>query len=207
MSNADRPLTTPLFPRGYRASGLLLHATSLPSPYGIGDLGPAAFEWVDRLHEAGQSWWQALPLGPTGYGNSPYQCLSSFVGNGLLISPEFLVEDGFLQADDCTGAFSSANIDYDAVIPFKHRLLEKAYTRFQAGTRKDLMPAYEKFCQSRASWLEDYALFRALKFRYNGAHYLEWPAELARRVPRALAQAQQELDEDTQKVRFAQFLL
>ena len=92
-----------LFPPGYRASGLLLHVTSLPSPYGIGDLGPAAFSWIDRLHEAGQEWWQALPLGPTGYGNSPYQCLSSFAGNGLLISPEFLIEDGLLQADECQG--------------------------------------------------------------------------------------------------------
>src|SRR4051794_6111473 len=106
MSHAERPMTTPLFPPRYRASGLLLHVTSLPSLYGIGDLGPGAFKWVDRLHEAGQSWWQALPLGPTGYGSSPYQCLSSFVGNGLLVSPELLIEDGLLQADDCRVAFS-----------------------------------------------------------------------------------------------------
>jgi 4-alpha-glucanotransferase len=179
----------------------------LPSPYGIGDLGPAAFEWVDRLHEAGQSWWQALPLGPTGYGNSPYQCLSSFVGNGLLISPEYLIEDGLLQVEDCTGTFSSTNIDYDVVIPFKHRLLEKAWTGFQAGIRKDLMPAYEQFCHSRANWLEDYALFRALKSRYNGAHYLEWPAEVVQRTPSALAQARRDLASKIDQVRFAQFLL
>src|SRR5262245_34047758 len=138
MSDADGPRTIPLFAQGYRASGLLLHATSLPSPYGIGDLGPGAFEWVDRLHEAGQSWWQALPLGTTGFGNSPYQCLSSFAGNGLLVSPEFLIEDGLLHAKDCTGPFSSAHIDYSVVIPFKHRLLEKAWTEFQAGRRKNL---------------------------------------------------------------------
>ena len=153
MSNADGPMNSPLFPRGYRASGLLLPATSLPSPYGIGDLGRSAYEWVDRLHEAGQSWWQALPLGPTGYGNSPYQCLSSFVGNGLLISPQLLIADGLLQPNDCTGSFSPDKVDYDVVIPFKHRLLGKAYTRFQAGARKDLMPAYEEFCHSRANWL------------------------------------------------------
>src|SRR5882672_5474649 len=94
------------FPPGYRASGLLMHATSLPSPYGIGDLGPGALAWIDRLSEAGQTWWQALPLGPTGCHNSPYQCLSSFAGNGLLISPELLIEDGLLQADDCKGPFS-----------------------------------------------------------------------------------------------------
>ena len=81
------------FPPDYRGSGILLHLTSLPSPYGIGDLGPVAISWIARLQEAGQSWWQALPLGPTGYGNSPYQPLSSFAGNGLVISPEWLIED------------------------------------------------------------------------------------------------------------------
>ena len=86
--------SVPPFPPGYRASGVLLHVTSLPSPYGIGDLGPAAFAWVDRLHEAGQRFWQALPLGPTGYGDSPYQSLSSFAGNELLISPDGLIDDG-----------------------------------------------------------------------------------------------------------------
>src|SRR3954471_15722074 len=89
----------PPFPPGYRASGLLLHITSLPSPYGIGDVGPAAFRWVDRLCEAGQIWWQALPLGPTGDYNSPYQCLSSFIGNALMVSPESMVEDGLLERE------------------------------------------------------------------------------------------------------------
>src|ERR1035441_10629117 len=97
----------PPFPDEYRAAGLLLHVTSLPSPYGIGDLGPSAFSWIDRLHDAGQRWWQALPLGPTGYGNSPYQSLSSFAGNGLLISPCQLISDGLLRASDCDSHFSS----------------------------------------------------------------------------------------------------
>src|SRR3982751_613833 len=124
ISDADRAITIPPFPPAYRACGLLFHVTSLPSPYGIGDLGPAAFAWVDHLHDAGQSWWQALPLGPTGYYNSPYQCLSSFVGsNGLVISPELLIEDGLLKEDDCREPFSSTTVDYDVVIPFKHRLL------------------------------------------------------------------------------------
>ncbi len=153
MDDPTVPAGISPFPPGYRASGLLLHATSLPSPYGIGDLGPAAFAWIDRLHASGQTWWQALPLGPTGYANSPYQCLSSFVGNGLLISPQILIEEGWLRADDCTGAFSSRMIDYDVVIPFKHRLLELVWDNFQAGTRKDLRPAYEQFCQERAAWL------------------------------------------------------
>src|SRR5690349_16171440 len=133
------------FPLGYRGSGLLLHITSLPSPYGIGDLGPSAFTWIDRLHEAGQTWWQALPLGPTGYSNSPYQCLSSFAGNGLLVSPQLLVEDGLLQVDDCRGTFNSTAVDYDAVIQFKHDILEGAWNKFRAGARRDLLPAYEEF--------------------------------------------------------------
>ena len=105
MSDDGRLMSLPPFPPDYRASGLLLHVTSLPSPYGIGDVGPAAFAWIDRLHEAGQSWWQALPLGPTGYGNSPYQSLSSFAGNGLLISPESLIEDGLLRAERLRRSF------------------------------------------------------------------------------------------------------
>ena len=105
-----------------------------------------------------------LPLGPTGYGDSPYQSLSSFAGNGLLISPDWLIEDGLLRASDCEGAtFSPDTVDYDAVTPFKHRLLETAWTNFRAGARPDLRPAYEQFCQDQAHWLEDYALFRALK--------------------------------------------
>src|SRR6058998_3584366 len=96
-------MSLPPFPAGYRASGVLLHVTSLPSPYGIGDVGPAAVAWVDRLQEAEQRWWQALPLGPTGYGDSPYQSLSSFAGNPLLISPDWLIEDGLLRTSDCGG--------------------------------------------------------------------------------------------------------
>src|SRR5215813_4270628 len=90
-------VSLPPFPAGYRASGVLLHVTSLPSPYGVGDVGPAALEWVDRLHESGQRWWQALPLGPTGYGDSPYQPQSSFAGNILLISPDWLIAEGLLR--------------------------------------------------------------------------------------------------------------
>jgi len=207
MSDVPATLGTPLFPEGYRAAGLLLHVTSLPSPFGIGDLGPAAFTWVDRLREAGQSWWQALPLGPTGYGNSPYQCLSSFVGNGLLISPEFLVEDRLLSEDDCGGTFPSNSASYDTVIRFKHRLLDTAWANFRAGVRKDLVGPYEQFCHSRGNWLEEYALFRALKGRYPTSSYLEWPSELLHRVPSALRHAQRELSNEIDKIRLAQFLL
>src|SRR5271155_4460546 len=128
----------PPFPSEYRASGLLLHVTSLPSPYGVGDLGSSAFSWIDRLHDAGQRWWQSLPLGPTGYGNSPYQPMSSFAGNALLISPGCLISDGLLKAKDCDGNFSSDAVDYEAVIPFKNRLLEMAWKNFSAGQRQNL---------------------------------------------------------------------
>ena len=203
-SEAD---AAPLFSPDYRASGILLHVTSLPSAYGIGDLGPSAFAWIDQLHDAGQSWWQALPLGPTGYGNSPYQSLSSFAGNDLLVSPEYLVADGLLRASDFDKRFPSEVVDYESVIPFKHRILERAWTNFRAGERNDLRPAYEEFCFAQANWLEDYGLFRALKERFQDAYYLDWPAELVERRPNALAHARQELVDRIDQVQFAQFLL
>src|SRR5678815_4698993 len=108
------------FPPEYRASGILMHVTSLPSPYGIGDVGPAAFAWVDQLAAAGQAWWQVLPLGPTGFGHSPYQALSSFAANPLVISPDRLIEDGLLDTDDVSGcSFPSGHVDFEKVIPFK----------------------------------------------------------------------------------------
>ncbi|HTC48339.1 MAG TPA: 4-alpha-glucanotransferase [Candidatus Aquilonibacter sp.] len=214
MTDNDGHTSSPPFPPGYRASGLLLHVTSLPSPYGIGDLGSSAFSWIDRLHDAGQAWWQSLPLGPTGYGNSPYQSMSSFAGNELLISPGSLIADGLIQAsdgdeNDAQSHFSADAVNYDSVIPFKQRLLETACANFKAGqhSNKDLSPAYDEFCSSQAHWLEDYALFRALKEKYRGTYYLEWPAELVQRTPNALAKARGELASQMDQVRFAQFLL
>src|SRR5215469_8318439 len=148
-----------VFPHGYRGAGLLLHVTSLPSRYGVGDVGPAALAWADRLRDAGQSWWQALPLGPTGYGNSPYQPLSSFAGNELLVSPDWLIEDGLLTAGDCEGACAPNLIDYEAVLPYKRRLLKTAWANFGRGGRADLRDDYERFRQDQSHWLEDYALF------------------------------------------------
>ncbi len=201
-------MSLPPFPAEYRASGLLLHVTSLPSPYGIGDVGPAAVAWIDRLHEAGQRWWQVLPLGPTGYGDSPYQSLSSFAGNPLLISPEWLIEDELLRASDCEGhSFSATAVDFDAVKRFKHAVLETAWRNFSAGARSDLRAAFEHFGQAQAHWLDDYALFHALKARYGGASYLQWPEELVRRTPAALGEARRDLASQIEQVRFAQFLL
>lgn len=159
------------------------------------------------MHEAGQVWWQALPLGPTGFSNSPYQCLSSFAGNGLLISPDLLIEDGLLHPDDCRGSFSALTAAYEVVVPFKHRLLELAWTNFEAGARKDLAPAYQQFCHERARWLDDYALFRALKSKFENRSYLEWPEELVSRKASAITQARRDLAGTIDRVRFAQFLL
>jgi len=198
----------PPFPSEYRASGVLLHVTSLPSRHGVGDLGPGAVAWIDCLRDAGQSWWQALPLGPTGFGDSPYQALSSFAGNGLLISLDWLIEDGLLQASDCEGHSFSANaVDYGAVINFKQRLLETVRARFNAGVRPDLKVGFEQFCHDHAGWLDDYALFQALKAKYDGAHYLDWPAALVQREPAPLERARRDLADLIDGIRLVQFLL
>src|SRR5262245_4810045 len=208
MSVDSRPPSLPPFPAGYRASGVLLHLTSLPSPYGIGDVGPTAMAWVDRLHEARQGWWQALPLGPTGYGDSPYQSLSSFAGNPLLISPDWLIEDELLRPSDCAGAsFPSTTVDFEAVKRFKDALLETAWKRFEAGARSDLRQDFERFGHDQAHWLDDYALFRALKARYDDASYLDWPEDLVRRTPAALDQARRDLASQVDRVRFGQYIL
>jgi 4-alpha-glucanotransferase len=153
MTPSNSEVQGPPFPPGYRASGLLLHVTSLPSPYGIGDLGPSAFSWIDRLHDAGQRWWQALPVGPTGYGDSPYQSLSSFAGNPLLISPEGLISEGLLRAADCESHFPSDVVDYSRITPFKNQLLEKAWTNFKAGhVRTCALPMKSFVTNRRTGW-------------------------------------------------------
>jgi 4-alpha-glucanotransferase len=199
--------SVPPFPPGYRASGVLLHVTSLPSPYGIGDLGSAAFSWIDRLHSAGERWWQVLPLGPTGYGNSPYQPISSFAANPALISPDSLISEGLLETADCQAELASDAVDYDTVIPYKTRLLETAWANFKAGARKDFRVAYHEFHAQQAHWLDDYALFEVLKSKYHGEPYLEWPEEFVQRRGDALIKARRELADELDKVCFAQFLL
>jgi 4-alpha-glucanotransferase len=198
----------PLFPPGYRASGLLLHITSLPTPYGIGDLGPAALEWIDRLAQAGQSWWQVLPLGPTGYGNSPYSSLSSFAGNWLLISPDALVADGLLlPAEIAHVSYPESHVDYEAVSEFKNGLLQTVWANFNVRAGKHLQRERAQFQHDQADWLDDYALFRAIKKKFHEASYLEWPMELVRRSPEALRWARRELAEQIDQFRLAQFLV
>lgn len=207
MNDDSNSTTVPPFPPEYRASGVLLHVTSLPSRYGIGDLGPTAMKWIDLLHEAGQSWWQSLPLGPTGYGNSPYQSLSSFAGNELLISPDWLIEDELLSAADCTPVASSASVDFAAAIGFKRRILKQAWNNFSSLARPELKADYDRFCTQQAHWLEDYVLFRALKAVQGNAHYLDWPEDIVKRSPAALAKARSVLAPEINQVRFSQFLI
>jgi 4-alpha-glucanotransferase len=201
-------MNVPPFPAEYRASGVLLHVTSLPSTYGVGDVGPNAIAWIDRLCDAGQRWWQALPLGPTGYGDSPYQSLSSFAGNALLLSPDWLIEDELLRAGDCEPcAFATGCVDFGAVARFKEALFGKAWRNFRSGWRSDLRPAFAQFTYEQANWLDDYALFRTLQGRYPGGTYRDWPDDLVRRTGAALDRARRDLAIHIEQVQFVQFLL
>ncbi len=207
MSEEGKIAPLPPFPSEYRASGILLHMTSLPSRYGIGDFGPTAMAWVDRLHAAGQHWWQVLPLSPIGEGYSPYQCLSSFARNELLVSPDWLVEDGLLQASDCDCAFPAETVEYETVALFKRRLLDRVWRTFRAKVFPGMRRDFETFAHDQAAWLDNYALFMALKGRFDGRHLLEWPSALLRREPAAMAEARRDLAEPIGQARFVQFLL
>jgi 4-alpha-glucanotransferase len=190
-----------------RASGILLHVTSLPSPYGIGDAGPGAYRFVDFLAETGQSYWQILPLNPTDpdHHNSPYHSFSAFASNPWLISPERLIEDGLLDKKDLTPApgFSRDRVNYQGAIEYKERLFARAFARFmgQAGNFE-----YEKFCSENKGWLDDFALFVALKDRFGGRGWCEWPQEIRDREPGALQGARQELHQEVEMNRFLQFV-
>jgi 4-alpha-glucanotransferase len=190
-----------------RGSGLLLHPTSLPGPFGIGDLGPAAYAWVDTLVRAGQKWWQVLPLGPTGYGDSPYQCFSAFAGNPYLVSPESLVQDGLIAAADLPSLhFPEDRVDFGPVIQFKVWLLDRAWQRFRSGAAAALKPEVEAFCDEAATWLEDFALFMALKDAHGGGSWLTWELPLVRRETAALDQARANLADGIRQHQFRQFL-
>jgi 4-alpha-glucanotransferase len=171
-----------------RASGVLLHITSLPSPFGIGDLGPAAYRFADFLAEARQSYWQILPLNPTGpaRGNSPYDSSSAFAGNLLLISPELLLRDDLLARDELEHIplLSGSRVDYRHAARSKARLLDQAFRRYQPRLAADR--DFEEFRHEQANWLDDYALFVALKEHFHGAPWTDWPMELKERDEKSL---------------------
>jgi 4-alpha-glucanotransferase len=207
ISSARNRFNVP-FPTGYRASGVLMHVTSLPSPFGIGDLGPAAFKWIDHLAAAGQSWWQVLPLGPTGFGHSPYQMLSSFAANPLIVSPEMLLEEDLLEPGDCDGFFfSSGPVDFEQVIPFKERLLVRAWRNFQNGARADLRGEFERFLEEKGPLQEDTALFLAVRSICRGMPLHKWPTRFLWRDPETIARAREELEFVLDQFRFGQFLV
>jgi len=153
-----------------RASGVLLHPTSLPGPFGIGDLGPEAYRFADFLAHAGQGIWQVLPLGPTGFGDSPYQCFSAFAGNPMLISPERLVEQKLLSAADLDAHpdFPAESVEYESANRFKCELLRRAAENFRRHVSPEQEHAFEDFTRENAGWLDDYALFMALKEAHGG---------------------------------------
>jgi 4-alpha-glucanotransferase len=190
-----------------RASGVLLHPTSLPGPYGIGDLGPAAYAFADALAAAKQTYWQVLPLGPTGYGDSPYQCFSAFAGNTNLISPELLRRDGWLTDNDLASVpeFPAGRVDFGAVIEYKNRLLQKAAARYRAGRGEGVAVAFDEFCHRTQGWLSDYALFRALKETHGGTSWTEWKPELVKRDATALNRAREALEEEIEAHQLYQF--
>lgn len=188
-----------------RSSGILLHPTSLPGPHGIGDLGDAAYRFLDFLSETGQSLWQVLPLGPTGYGDSPYQSFSAFAGNPLLISLNRLRDKGYLSDDDLSDVpdFPQDRIDYGWVIDFKTQKYKTAFANFKAaGTNSD----FESFCHLEQRWLDDFSIFMALKVHYGGGAWTNWPKALIQRDPDALEKAQQELADDILYQRFLQWI-
>jgi 4-alpha-glucanotransferase len=186
-----------------RRAGILLHPTSLPSRFGIGDLGPAAFEFVDYLNRAGQSLWQVLPLGPTGFGDSPYASPSAFAGNPLLIAPEPLLADGLLTEDELRdlAALPAEQVDFGRLQPLKHHALELAFER----GRDRLRPALESFRGAHADWLDDYALFSALRDEI-GTAWTDWDPPLRARDPVALAAARERLATRVAYHEFGQYL-
>lgn len=193
------------FPRG---SGILLHPTSLPGRHGIGSFGPEAFRFVDFLATAGQRYWQVLPLGHTGYGDSPYAAFSAFAGNPLLIDLEALVEAGWLAPEtlEQAPAFPTDRVDYGALIPWKTKVLQEAYQGFREHATEAERTAALEFYAQAASWLEDYALFMALKDAHGGEPWEKWEPGARFRVPQAIAHYRGVFAENLGFYRFVQYV-
>jgi len=190
-----------------RSSGILLHPTSLPGPYGIGDLGPEAFRFADFLAESGQTLWQVLPLGPTGYGDSPYQSFSALAGNPLLISPQRLADQGWLEAAALRNLpkFSKDKVDFERITPWKTTLLESAARQFFKGAKPADRERFDAFCRANAGWLDDFALFMALQQHHQDAVWSHWDASIRWRKPAALASWREKLAEPVAVQKFQQF--
>ena len=192
-----------------RSSGILLHPTSLPGKYGIGSLGKEAYKFVDFLKKSNQKLWQIFPLGPTGYGDSPYQCFSSFAGNPYLIDFDLLIEQNLLTEEDLKDVNFGGNeeyIDYGAIYNQKYPLLRKAYENFKANGNKELKEKLETFKTENSSWLDDYSLYISLKNHFNGLPWNEWEDDIRTRKEDAINKYKAELANEIEYHNFIQFL-
>ena len=191
-----------------RSAGLILHPSSLPSDYGIGELGSEAYAWVDGLQEAGITLWQMMPLGPTGYGDSPYQCFSAFAGNPYLISLEVLLEQGLLEERhlDSMPSFESHRVDFGSLIPWKISVLEDSFETFKKFASIAMQESFALFCKLESHWLNDYALFMSLKELHEGVSWDHWQEPYKKREPNAMSQAKEDLHETIQKYQYWQWL-
>lgn len=189
-----------------RSAGILLHPTSLPGRYGIGDLGKEAYNFIDFMELAGQKLWQVFPLGPTGYGDSPYQCFSAFAGNPLIISPDLLLEEGFLKKDDLKHIpnFNPAKIDFGELIRYKLSLLKKSY-RYFVNDPNGREVEFNNFCKADEDWLDDYALFMALKDHNNGAVWSNWDKDIVLRKKSAIKSWSEKLSSEINYHKYIQF--
>lgn len=192
-----------------RLSGILLHPSSLPSPYGIGDLGKEAYEFVDFLEASGQHLWQILPLTHTGFGDSPYQSFSAFAGQPLLISPAHLHELGLIEENELNTCppFDPKHVDYGTIIPWKQNLFHQAYASFQSGQKpNEPFGKFPAFCREQAFWLDDYALFMACKDKHNGRSWLEWEEAYKCPSPQFKEELRQTLHKEIGYYKFLQFI-
>lgn len=191
-----------------RTSGILLHPTSIPSPYGIGDMGVEAYEFIDFLQKSGQHLWQTLPLTPTGFGDSPYQSFSAFAGQPLIISPAYMEELGLLKREDLADcpAGDGKTVDYGTIIPWKNQILKKAFEQFLLVTDAELLEEYEAFVSENLFWLEDYALFMACKDAHEGQSWLAWEPIYRKPTKAVKEEMLQEFAEGVKYYKFVQFM-
>ena len=191
-----------------RLSGILVHPTSFPSPYGIGDMGKGAYDFIDFLKATSQHLWQVLPLGPTGFGDSPYQGFSAFAGQPLIISPEKLMELKLLSEDDFWDMpqWDPRKTDYGSAIQFKTRLLRTAFQTFHHTPDKALLEEFERFCEKESDWLDDYCLFMAGKDYHEGRCWLEWEDDLRMPTPEVKKIWKEKLADEIQYYQFVQFM-